>query len=42
VGPESAQQLQVVRNRQGIPVVTVLEPCRFVPLIGIEAYMTGW
>jgi len=42
VGPESAQQLQIVRNRQGIPVVTVLEPCRFVPLIGVEAYTTGW
>lgn len=42
VGPEAAQQLQLVRSRQGVPLITVLEPCRFVPLIGNEAYPTGW
>jgi protein-L-isoaspartate(D-aspartate) O-methyltransferase len=42
VGPESAQQLQLVRNNQGVPLITVLEPCRFVPLIGSDAYATGW
>ena len=38
VGPAEAQQLQLVRKTQGVPVITVLEPCRFVPLIGAEAY----
>lgn len=42
VGPEAAQQLQFVLKRQGVPVITVLEPCRFVPLIGSEAYPSGW
>ena len=42
VGPEAAQQLQLVHSRQGVPLITVLEPCRFVPLIGNEAYPTGW
>lgn len=37
VGPEEAQQLQLV-EKNGAPVITVLEPCRFVPLIGQEAY----
>jgi protein-L-isoaspartate(D-aspartate) O-methyltransferase len=38
VGPEEAQQLQLVEKKNGAPVITVLEPCRFVPLIGLEAY----
>lgn len=38
VGPAETQQLQFVRKTQGVPVITVLEPCRFVPLIGAEAY----
>jgi protein-L-isoaspartate(D-aspartate) O-methyltransferase len=38
VGPEQAQQLQLVEKKNGAPVITVLEPCRFVPLIGQEAY----
>jgi protein-L-isoaspartate(D-aspartate) O-methyltransferase len=42
VGPEAAQQLQLVSKIQGAPVVTVLEPCRFVPLIGSDAYPFGW
>ena len=42
VGPEEAQQLQFVRKKAGVPVITVLEPCRFVPLIGSEAYPSGW
>jgi protein-L-isoaspartate(D-aspartate) O-methyltransferase len=33
VGPPAAQELQLVRKRQGQSVVTVLEGCRFVPLI---------
>ncbi len=42
IGPEAAQQLQLVRKTQGVPAITVLEPCRFVPLIGTEAYPSGW
>jgi protein-L-isoaspartate(D-aspartate) O-methyltransferase len=38
VGPAETQQLQLVRKTQGVPVITVLEPCRFVPLIGAEAW----
>lgn len=38
VGPEETQQLQLVEKKHGAPVITVLEPCRFVPLIGQEAY----
>lgn len=33
VGPEHAQELQLVRKRNGVPVVSSLEGCRFVPLI---------
>ncbi|HEX6504128.1 MAG TPA: protein-L-isoaspartate(D-aspartate) O-methyltransferase [Terriglobales bacterium] len=33
VGPEHAQELQLVRKRNGAPVVTSLEGCRFVPLV---------
>lgn len=33
VGPEHAQELQLVRKRNGVPVVTSLEGCRFVPLV---------
>ena len=38
VGPPQAQELQLVRKRQGEPVVQTLEGCRFVPLIGAEGY----
>ncbi len=33
VGPPEAQQLQFIRKQAGQPVVTVLEGCRFVPLV---------
>jgi protein-L-isoaspartate(D-aspartate) O-methyltransferase len=33
VGPPEAQELQLVRKREGKPVMSVLEGCRFVPLI---------
>jgi protein-L-isoaspartate(D-aspartate) O-methyltransferase len=33
VGPSEAQQLQFIRKQAGNPVVTVLEGCRFVPLL---------
>jgi protein-L-isoaspartate(D-aspartate) O-methyltransferase len=33
VGSEHAQELQLIRKRNGVPLVTRLEGCRFVPLI---------
>jgi len=41
VGPPHAQELQVVRKQASQPVVTILEGCRFVPLIGSEGYHSG-
>lgn len=38
VGPQHAQELQLVRKHDGQAVVEVLEGCRFVPLIGAEGY----
>ena len=38
VGPPHSQVLQLVRKREGKAVVESLEACRFVPLIGAEAY----
>jgi protein-L-isoaspartate(D-aspartate) O-methyltransferase len=42
VGPPHAQELQLVRKVSGQPVVTNLEGCRFVPLIGSQGYHSGW
>ena len=38
VGPPHAQQLQLVRKISGEAVITPLDPCRFVPMIGESAY----
>jgi len=38
VGPPQAQELQLVRKRDGKPNIEVLEGCRFVPLVGAEGY----
>src|SRR5438045_3289171 len=38
VGPPHTQQLQLVRKMGGEANVTVLDPCRFVPMIGEAAY----
>jgi protein-L-isoaspartate(D-aspartate) O-methyltransferase len=38
VGPPQAQELQLVRRRGGMPIIEVLEGCRFVPLVGAEGY----
>jgi protein-L-isoaspartate(D-aspartate) O-methyltransferase len=38
VGPPHAQQLQLVRKVAGEAIVTPLDPCRFVPMIGESAY----
>lgn len=40
VGPEHAQELQLVRKRNGVPVVSSLEGCRFVPLVEGRAELT--
>jgi protein-L-isoaspartate(D-aspartate) O-methyltransferase len=33
VGPPEVQELQLVRKREGKPLITLLDGCRFVPLI---------
>jgi len=38
VGPPTAQHLQLVRKQAGRPVITTLDGCRFVPLIGDQGY----
>jgi protein-L-isoaspartate(D-aspartate) O-methyltransferase len=38
VGPPQAQELQLVDKHGGQPVVSRMEGCRFVPLIGSEGY----
>lgn len=38
VGPPHAQQLQLVRKISGQTQVQLLDPCRFVPMIGESAY----
>lgn len=38
VGPPHAQELLLVRKQNGEPITAVLEGCRFVPLVGDEAY----
>ncbi len=42
VGPAHAQELQLVRKQADKPIITNLEGCRFVPLIGSQAYPSGW
>jgi protein-L-isoaspartate(D-aspartate) O-methyltransferase len=42
VGPAYAQELQLVSKQNGRAVVTTLEGCRFVPLIGSQGYPDGW
>jgi protein-L-isoaspartate(D-aspartate) O-methyltransferase len=42
VGPPAAQHLQLVRKQEGKPVITTLEGCRFVPLVGDQGYRAGW
>jgi protein-L-isoaspartate(D-aspartate) O-methyltransferase len=41
VGSAQAQELQLVRREEGRPVITKLEGCRFVPLIGAEGFAPG-
>jgi len=42
VGPASGQRLELVSRQGGQITVTTLEACRFVPLIGKNAYSDGW
>lgn len=42
VGPSAAQELQLVRMQDGLPVVSHLDGCRFVPLIGVQGYSSEW
>ena len=38
VGPQHSQELQLVGKHAGMPVIEVIEGCRFVPLIGASGY----
>ena len=38
VGAVASQELQLVTKRDGKPIVTSMEGCRFVPLIGAHGY----
>jgi len=38
VGPAEVQQLELVRKQNGKAAVSILEGCRFVPLIGAQGY----
>ena len=42
VGPSAAQELQLVRKQGGLAVVTHLDACRFVPLVGVQGYSSEW
>ena len=42
VGPSDAQELLLVRKREGDVIVERLDGCRFVPLIGEQGYGEGW
>ncbi len=33
IGPPEVQELQLVRKREGKPLITLLDGCRFVPLV---------
>ena len=42
VGNSQAQELQLVRKQHGTPVVTTIERCRFVPLVGSQGFPSAW
>jgi protein-L-isoaspartate(D-aspartate) O-methyltransferase len=42
VGSAVAQDLQLVRKQDGRPVISILEACRFVPLVGAQGFARGW
>ena len=42
VGPAQAQELLLVGKQEGRSMISNLEGCRFVPLIGEHGYQEGW
>lgn len=42
VGFSEGQELELVRKQHGQPLITRLDACRFVPLIGREGFSSGW
>ena len=40
VGPRDAQDLQLIENANGVPIVSTISGCRFVPLIGAEGFVS--
>ncbi|MGH9492969.1 MAG: protein-L-isoaspartate(D-aspartate) O-methyltransferase [Terriglobales bacterium] len=42
VGFAEGQELELVRKQRGQPLITRLDACRFVPLIGREGFPSGW
>jgi protein-L-isoaspartate(D-aspartate) O-methyltransferase len=42
IGFSEGQELELVRKREGQLVITRLDACRFVPLIGREGFSSGW
>jgi len=42
VGSFAEQELRFVRKRGNQPLTAALEGCRFVPLIGRDAFPSGW
>jgi protein-L-isoaspartate(D-aspartate) O-methyltransferase len=42
VGFAQGQDLELVRKTDGQPIITRLDACRFVPLIGREGFPSGW
>jgi protein-L-isoaspartate(D-aspartate) O-methyltransferase len=42
VGPSSGQELQLIRKHGTEFRITTLDGCRFVPMIGKDAYAQGW
>ena len=42
VGSARSQELQLIIKREGLAENTVLDGCRFVPLIGQQGYESGW
>lgn len=42
VGSPISQDLQLIQKLNGRPVISILEACRFVPLVGAEGYTESW
>ena len=42
VGGPGGQELQLLRKQDGAPVLTRLDLCRFVPLVGAQGFPSDW